>query len=48
VNKIVIVLLLIAAALIVGYCYLFEPHMAFEEVRISDKPDQIKAVYVNT
>lgn len=39
--------MLIAVTLIVGFCYLFQPHLAFEEVRISDKPDEIKAVYVN-
>ncbi len=46
-KKLGIVLLLIAVVLIVGFCYLFQPHIAFEEVRISNTPFEIKAVYVN-
>jgi hypothetical protein len=47
VKKLGIVLLLIVVVLIVGLCYLFQPHIAFEEVRMSNTPFEIKAVYVN-
>lgn len=46
-KKLGIVLLLIAVVLIVGFSYLFQPHIAFEEVRMSNTPFEIKAVYVN-
>jgi hypothetical protein len=38
---------LIAATLVVGYCFLFQPHIVLEKVRLSNKPVEIKAVYIN-
>lgn len=40
-------MLIISATIVVGYCYLFQPHIAFVEVRISKKPNEMKAIYVN-
>lgn len=45
--KKIVLLLIVAVTLIVGYFYLFQPHMTFKEVRISSKPDEVDAVYVN-
>lgn len=41
------VLLIILALLIAGYLYLFQPHITFEEVRVSNQPGNVTAVFVN-
>ena len=46
-KKIVLILSIITVAVILGYCYLFQPHITFKEVRNSNKPQEIRAVYVN-
>lgn len=46
-KKIVLIFSIMIMVFIVGYGYLFQPHITFEEVRISNKPQEIKAVYVN-
>lgn len=43
-KKIAILIVLVS---IVGSIYLFQPHIEFKEVRISTKPVEIEAIYVN-
>jgi len=33
--------------IVVGYFYFFQPHITFEEVRVTYEPEEIKTVYVN-
>lgn len=47
VVKKIVLLLIVAVTFFVGYLFLFQPHITFKEVRISSKPDEIVAVYVN-
>ncbi|MHC4192299.1 MAG: hypothetical protein ACYSUB_21940 [Planctomycetota bacterium] len=41
------VVLTIVAVIFAGYLYLFRPHITLQEVRISNNPETVKAVYVN-
>lgn len=41
------IVFIIVVAILAGYFYLFKPQMTFEEVRASDKPEEVKAVFVN-
>ena len=45
--KKLIVVLIIIAAVVAGYFYLFQPHITFKEVRVSNEPEKVKAVFVN-
>lgn len=45
--KKLIVMLIIVAAVTAGYFYLFQPHITFQEVRVSNQPEEVKAVFVN-
>lgn len=45
--KKIVIIAVIVLTLLAGYLYLFQPHISFEEIRSSETPIEIKAVYVN-
>lgn len=45
--KKLIVVLIIVAVITAGYFYIFQPHITFQEVRVSNQPEEVKAVFVN-
>ena len=40
-------LFVVSATLVAGYIFLFQPHVSFEEVRISNQLKEVNAVFVN-
>ena len=46
-NKIFIYLIIILLVLLVGFVYLFEPYIDLSRERVSSKPSDVNAIYIN-